>query len=193
MVSQRSRVSHFKNAIESVHPLALKQTIVSDYQQEMLTLLRESGERALQRDHQRAHFTASSFILSPDGEVLALFHRKLQRWLQPGGHIEKEDPSPLQAALRESAEESQLRDLTPLYKGPIDLDIHGIPGRGNEPAHDHYDIRYAFMTSTPDQATLSEESTGMQWLSGSRLTEWMKIESSIGRPLELIFALRHSH
>ncbi|MEN8041330.1 MAG: hypothetical protein ABFR95_07475, partial [Actinomycetota bacterium] len=40
------------------------------------------------------HFTASGFVTSPDGEALLLIHHgKLDRWLQPGGHIDPEDAS----------------------------------------------------------------------------------------------------
>ena len=38
------------------------------------------------------HFTASAFVVSPDGtKVLLVEHARLGRWLQPGGHIEADD------------------------------------------------------------------------------------------------------
>jgi 8-oxo-dGTP pyrophosphatase MutT (NUDIX family) len=48
------------------------------------------------------HFTTSVYILH-EGKVLLLFHPKLQKWLPPGGHIEK-DESPPEAAKREVME-----------------------------------------------------------------------------------------
>ena len=71
------------------------------------------------RSRPLGHFTASAFILNPMGQPLALLHKKLQRWLQPGGHLESQDQSPLQAALREAKEESQLT-LIPLSHFPVE-------------------------------------------------------------------------
>jgi 8-oxo-dGTP pyrophosphatase MutT (NUDIX family) len=54
------------------------------------------------------HFTASGVVLSGDGHVLLVEHRKLGWWLYPGGHIEpNEDPA--QAVVREVAEETGIR------------------------------------------------------------------------------------
>jgi 8-oxo-dGTP pyrophosphatase MutT (NUDIX family) len=50
------------------------------------------------------HFTASAIILDEDNRVLMHFHKKLQMWLYPGGHIE-ENEEPQEALLREVHEE----------------------------------------------------------------------------------------
>jgi 8-oxo-dGTP pyrophosphatase MutT (NUDIX family) len=171
--------------------LALPQHLLSDLdvrqaQDQMLDLLEVAGERAMNRSYQSAHFTASAFICSIQGEVLALFHRKLQRWLQPGGHLEVSDQSSLESALREAREESGLHELIPLGQGPIDLDIHIIPARRQEPEHAHYDLRYAFMTLNPTSARISEESTGLRWLRGADLDEWRSSSPSIERPVRVL-------
>ncbi|MEA3510462.1 MAG: NUDIX domain-containing protein [Actinomycetota bacterium] len=90
------------------------------------------------------HFTASGFVVSPDGSSLLLIHhRRLDRWLQPGGHIDPEDTSPIAAAAREVAEETGVV-VEPILTDLIDLDIHPIPPRSPEPAHEHFDLRFAF-------------------------------------------------
>lgn len=97
------------------------------------------------RDHfEPGHFTASAFVISMDRSSLALVHhQRLDRWLQPGGHVEPDDPTLASAAFREVEEEigvmAQL--LAPLI---FDIDIHAIPARGDEPAHEHFDIRFVF-------------------------------------------------
>lgn len=110
----------------------------------MLDLLAQ-GPRCLDREHtEPGHFTASGFVLSPDLEQLLLIrHRKLGLWLQPGGHIEAADPSPLEAALREVQEESSLRSVE-LLRPLVDLDIHQIPAWGEVGAHLHFDLRVLF-------------------------------------------------
>jgi ADP-ribose pyrophosphatase YjhB (NUDIX family) len=89
------------------------------------------------------HFTASAFIVSPDGhDLLLIFHEKLQRWLQPGGHIDETDRDVVAAALREVREEVGIVDLSLLQQAPLDVDVHEIPARKSEPSHAHFDVRF---------------------------------------------------
>ena len=110
------------------------------------------------------HFTGSLFVLSADGRVLLHHHRRLGRWLQMGGHDEGEhDPSA--TALREGREESGLGDLVLLSPAILDLDVHPIPAAKGEPAHAHFDVRYAAITREPSSARADEaESLGLAWL-----------------------------
>lgn len=95
------------------------------------------------------HFTASAFVLSPSRDALLLiFHGKLLRWLQPGGHIEVGDEDVLAAALREVREEVGITDLTVEQTAPFDLDVHQIPANSREPAHAHYDLRFLFRANS---------------------------------------------
>jgi len=115
------------------------------YLQRMLALCGGPGD-AFARDHfVPGHFTASAFIVSPNAEALLLIlHGKLRRWLQPGGHVDPEDGSILAAAEREVREEVGLSGLSLLHEGPLDLDIHEIPALKGDPAHAHFDVRFAF-------------------------------------------------
>ena len=102
------------------------------------------------------HLTASALVVSATGErVLLLHHRKLDRWLQPGGHGDPGETSGEQVALREAHEETGLAGLT-LHPGaprPLDVDVHDIPARGEEPAHEHLDLRY--LVAAPEHAALA--------------------------------------
>jgi 8-oxo-dGTP pyrophosphatase MutT (NUDIX family) len=109
----------------------------------------------MDRQHPPGHLTASALVIdargAPDsGRFLLHHHRKLRRWLQFGGHIETGETDPLAAAIREAAEESGLGDLRPLVTRPLDIDVHPIPARADQPEHLHLDVRYALLTWTPD-------------------------------------------
>jgi 8-oxo-dGTP pyrophosphatase MutT (NUDIX family) len=91
------------------------------------------------------HFTASGFVLSPDGGALLLIHhRKLGRWLQPGGHVEADDVDIEAAARRELREEVGFDPLALAVQGIFDLDVHTIPAIGVDPSHEHFDVRFLF-------------------------------------------------
>lgn len=117
------------------------------------------------RTNTRGHITASAWIVSPDRMATVLVHhRKLNRWLQPGGHIES-DASVHAAALREAREESGLKTLSPIGDTIFDLDIHTIPARNDFPAHEHLDVRFLFEAERDEVPDCSAESHAVQWWS----------------------------
>ncbi|AKD55277.1 NUDIX hydrolase [Spirosoma radiotolerans] len=111
------------------------------------------------------HVTGSAWIVSPDREqVLLIHHRKLDRWLQPGGHADG-DPDVAAVALREAQEETGLTSLKRIGAGIFDVDVHEIPLRKNVPAHLHYDIRFLFEADFMEAFGNSNEITNIQWFS----------------------------
>jgi 8-oxo-dGTP pyrophosphatase MutT (NUDIX family) len=119
-----------------------------------VTLLQGSAD-PFSREN-RDHVTASTVITHPSGQqALLRYHRKLERWLQPGGHVEPEDASVFDAALREAREETGIHDFrAPFGDRILDLDVHDIPGGVLQPPHRHYDVR--FLLVAPPHAPASE-------------------------------------
>lgn len=110
------------------------------------------------------HFTASGFVRSPDGtSVLLIEHRRLGRWLQPGGHVDPDDVGPLEAALREVTEETGCTDLVLIAAGLFGIDVHQIPPRHDEPAHQHFDLQFAFQAGA-DHIAASDEVAAASWV-----------------------------
>lgn len=125
-------------------------------------------EAASERAHfEPGHFTASAFVLSPDRRDLVLIHhKKLGIWVQPGGHVEPGDADLADAARREVREEVGLAELEPFAAGSstlFDVDIHLIPARKQEPAHEHFDVRFAFVAKTR-QLVHSAEVNDLRWV-----------------------------
>jgi 8-oxo-dGTP pyrophosphatase MutT (NUDIX family) len=74
-----------------------------------LALLQQQGSALVTRQLAPAHLTSSAAVLSPDARHTCLvLHRKLQLWVQPGGHFEAGDESVAAAAAREVQEETGL-------------------------------------------------------------------------------------
>ncbi len=123
----------------------------------MQELCRSAGDPFSRAHYRPGHFTASAFVLSPDRSSLLLIHHgKLDRWLQPGGHVDPEDVDVLAAARREVAEETGVTALVPLVEGLFDVDVHRIPARKEEPEHRHFDLRLLFGAEDTDFAAGSD-------------------------------------
>lgn len=124
----------------------------------------ESEPDCFHRSLVRGHITGSAWILNADGsEVLLTHHRKLDRWLQLGGHADG-DPDVLAVALKEAHEESGLTEFEPVGSGIFDVDIHPIPARAGEPEHFHYDVRYVLRAIGATAYTVSDESHDLRWV-----------------------------
>lgn len=115
-----------------------------------------------ERRHAAGHFTGSAWVVSGDGRrVLLTHHRKLGRWLQPGGHADG-DADLARVALREAEEETGLTGLR-VAPAIFDLDRHMIPAYGAEPAHWHYDVRYVVLAGSDERFAVGEESHALAW------------------------------
>jgi 8-oxo-dGTP pyrophosphatase MutT (NUDIX family) len=110
------------------------------------------------------HFTASCFVVNPSfSKILLLKHRKLEKWLQMGGHCDGEI-NLAEVALKEAREESGSSQIQILNYQVIDLDIHVIPQNIKEPEHKHFDVRYLGFCAETDPLEKSErECTDLQW------------------------------
>ena len=111
------------------------------------------------------HITGSAVLTNtPHTLLLLIWHEKLSRWLQPGGHCEPNQDADVQAtALRELIEETGLpqASLRLLSAQPFDVDVHLIPARKAEPEHWHYDVLFLFeFIGEPDVA-----SAAYRWVS----------------------------
>lgn len=122
----------------------------------------QSHPCVFERSHLAAHFTGSAWLVSADGDrVLLMHHRKLDRWLQPGGHADG-DADLARVALREAQEETGVLELR-VEGGIFDIDRHHIPARASEPGHWHYDVRYVVRASKDDRFVINEESQALAW------------------------------
>lgn len=134
----------------------------SDSLMKMRMLVTSSDDIFSRTYYTPGHFTASSWIVSPDGEkALLTHHKKLNRWLQLGGHADG-DADLINVCLRESLEESGLANLHLVLAQTFDVDVHTIPACGVEPEHNHYDVRYLLQSPTWN-VTISNESKDLQW------------------------------
>ncbi|MFK7997341.1 MAG: NUDIX hydrolase [Granulosicoccus sp.] len=136
--------------------------IEKDHTVNTLAFLRQN-ENCTSTSNLAGHITASAWVLSPiPSAVLLTHHKKLNRWLQLGGHIEN-DSTIHQAAHREAVEESGIDRINILDDSIFDIDIHEIPARKGISEHLHYDIRFLFQAESTE-FIVSSESNELAWI-----------------------------
>lgn len=138
----------------------------------ILGLLRHAGEPLSRNHYTPGHLTCTGVVLSPDRDrVLLVHHRRLERWLLPGGHVEPEDGEPWQAALREVMEETGALIDPTVSPALVGMDVHGIPAKKGEPYHLHHDLKFGFVAMM-DHVTVSEESRAVEWCPLDRFDDY---------------------
>lgn len=126
------------------------------------------NENYWDRKNPFGHLTASGIVLSKNQKkILLIYHPYLEKWIQPGGHVEAGESS-AQAALREVHEETACR-VRFLKPNPIDVDIHKIPpnAKKDEGEHYHFDMRYLFVVESEPESS----SRTYRWVNPEEVVE----------------------
>lgn len=141
-------------------------------------------EQAYVRERKDGHFTGSAWIVNKKRtHALMTLHRKLNRWLQLGGHADGNE-NLLEVALLEAQEESGLSSLRIVDSGIFDIDRHVIPQKGDIPEHFHYDVRFLIEAEMNEPLVLSEESKDLAWIPFDAVEDLVGFNPSITRMLE---------
>ncbi len=145
---------------------------------------------AYQRSLITGHMTASSFIVDQDfSHTLLTHHKKLNKWLQPGGHADG-DENILNVAKKEGFEETGLNSLKLFKPEFFDIDIHTIPEHKGIPEHFHYDIRFLFVADIHEKFVVSDESHELEWIRLNQLDDISNNNRSILRMKEKVLFLK---
>ena len=140
----------------------------------------ETHADCLLRSQLTGHLTGSAWIVDPSRRLTLLtHHRKLDKWLQLGGHADG-DPDLLAVALREAREESGLTGLRAVSPEPFDIDRHRIPARKDVPEHWHYDLRFMIEADPAAPLTVTDESHDLAWVAVNEVTH-LNAEESMAR------------
>ena len=164
----------------------------AEHLQRMQALVRGSDAPFSRHTMHPGHFTASAFVVSPDDQkLLMILHAKLGLWLQPGGHIDPEDVSLIQAARREVAEETGIvaLDLLDTEAPILDVDIHRIPAspKRGELAHAHFDIRIGFRARAFDFSAGSD-ALDARWVGWEEMST-VETDESVARAVRKLRSL----
>ena len=147
--------------------------------------------------HELYDFTASAFILHPtEAKILLLKHRKIGKWLQPGGHIELNE-NPLQALHHELEEETGLK--------PSDYEIiqtaeQPQPKNGNnrvlplpfylnehnfDDKHQHIDLAYLVKAKIDTLTEHPDGADAIGWVSLEEIKSLLDIDEIFAHTAEI--------
>jgi 8-oxo-dGTP pyrophosphatase MutT (NUDIX family) len=154
-----SLCSSIRETLEDWIPFSSQETALRD-----VYLHDISPQRCDRMSVHPGHFTASGFIRTWDRKwVLLVFHPHLQKWIQPGGHLESVDKTVFCAAKREIEEETGLVNVQ--WDGMMRLDLHQVPQTSKQMPHQHWDMQFGFEI---------EKSTTL--LTGGLHAKWVRYE-----------------
>jgi 8-oxo-dGTP pyrophosphatase MutT (NUDIX family) len=125
---------------------------------------------ALHRACAEGHLTGSALVVDVESRrILLLFHTKVRRWLQPGGHADG-DGNLAAVALREAEEETGIEGLAVVVPA-IDLDVHVFHhGRRNGARSPPSRRPPPRPGAGSAQAVKNEESEALQWVTVDELS-----------------------
>ncbi len=164
-----------------------------------IVALVEAHADCFERTCRPGHITGAAWIVSADRRrCLLTHHRKLDRWLQLGGHADGQTQI-VDVALREACEESGMTgfDIVPIGGTllPFDLDVHQIParydeaGRQIEDAHEHHDVRFLLVAHAGQEIVASDESHEVRWFTNEevpRLTDEASVLRMLYKAAEIL-------
>jgi 8-oxo-dGTP pyrophosphatase MutT (NUDIX family) len=142
----------------------------------ILSFVHEQSNAA-DRSNLYGHLTGSAWVVNEARDkVLLLHHKKLNRWMQLGGHADG-DFDLLSVALREAKEESGLSRIKAVTGEVFDVDVHEIPAWKDVPAHYHFDVRFLLCGDDSETPSHNEESHAVAWVSLSDIHSYTDEES----------------
>lgn len=126
------------------------------------SFLKRYGRDSFFKELEAGHITASGWLVDKNfEETLLVYHKKLKKLIQPGGHCERSDDSVRLAALRELREETALQDIIPVNNDIFHIAIHEVSTDTGK--HLHYDVCYLFTCNNKQMILSSEESDYIKW------------------------------
>jgi len=138
-------------------------TSEQEYKERIINFL-NNYPNAFERSLEVGHITASAWLVNKDNtKALLMHHKKLDIWVQLGGHCDGNTDA-LAVAIKEAQEESGIMHIQPINAAIFDIDVHLIPENKKEKAHYHYDIRFLLQVMSDEDFVQNEESNALAWI-----------------------------
>lgn len=127
------------------------------------------GDKAYDRDNLVGHISSSCWVVNKERtKALMIYHNMYKTWAWAGGHADC-DKDLLNVALKETNEETSLKNINVVCQDPIDLNVmvvHNHIKRGKfVPRHLHYNSVYLLEADENDSIAIKpDENSGVKWI-----------------------------
>ena len=139
--------------------------------------LQTYGDRAYARDNLTGHLVVSAWIVNKElNKVLMIHHNLYNSWAWVGGHADG-DKNLLRVALKETAEETGLKNVRAISENPFDfnvLAVHNHIRNGSlVPTHLHYNVVYLLEADEKDALFMKpDENSGVKWIDFDKVCDY---------------------
>ena len=126
-------------------------------------------QNILTRENTLAHITSSGYIVNKTRDkTLMIFHKIYNSWSWTGGHADG-DSDLLKVAIKEAQEETGLKNINPISKDILSLDVLTVDGhikKGNYvSSHLHLSVAYLLEADENEELIVNEDETkGVKWI-----------------------------
>ena len=138
----------------------------------------------LTRQNEYGHFTSSAFVLNKERtKILMIYHKIYNSWAWTGGHSDG-DSDLLYVAMKESKEETGIKNVKPISKDIYSLELITVNGhekRGKYVgSHVHLNVTYLLEADENEETHIKEdENSGVKWVPINKIIEassepWVK-------------------
>lgn len=142
----------------------------------ILKYIEKFPHNILLRENEFAHITSSGFIMNQTRDKVLMVHHNIRdSWAWTGGHVDGEKDF-LHVAIKEAKEETGVKDIAPLTKDIVSIDILPVYGHIKNKkyvsSHLHLSIAYILIASEDEELVVKkDENSGVSWFGIHRFTE----------------------
>lgn len=129
----------------------------------------DAFDDVMERKNEFAHFSASAWIVNKEqSKVLMAFHNIYQSWSWIGGHADG-DSDLLHVALKETEEETGLKEIRPLSDEIFSIEILSVDGHvkkeNHVATHVHLNVTYLIAADENEMTKINpDENSGIRWM-----------------------------
>lgn len=155
-----SQTIHIQKQLLGYKPLSMVDHANLGLFEEFLSETKKPFDRA---NYDPGHITTAGFVVNKERtHCVLMHHKKLDKWIQPGGHVDDYTLLPEDNALKEVIEETGLTSVKKLNEIHT-ISVFVYPENKNEPEHMHYSLCYLFEADLAEKPIQNEESNGVRW------------------------------
>lgn len=165
----------YSDVLKQIDEYAHFEPIDESYSLLFHSFIAQHKDASLSRKCLSGHVTASAVVVNESYDAMLLMHhKKLDIWLQFGGHVD-DNPDIEAMARQELMEESGIAHAKRVSKNIFDLSIHEVSERSDEPEHLHFDIRFLYSVSSDVSFEVNrDEGYDIRWFNLDKIQELEK-------------------